>query len=111
MIMSKRILFLIVLISIVFIGVTDLQALELEYNNPVFEIDDGFNIVLSIGLDWQGLIYQEGGHNFFLIYQEVDENYFRINQEGENNRATVIQQGSGNTAVVNQSTSNNEEVD
>ena len=109
MIMNK--LILIIVISIVIIGVTDTQALELEYSNLFYEIDEEFNIVISIGLDWQGLIYQEGGHNFFLIYQRDQDNYFSIKQEGENNRAAIIQQGSGNTAVINQSGSNNEEAD
>ena len=111
MIMSKRILFLIVLISIVFIGVTGLQALELNYNRIFYEIDEDFNIVLALGLNGQEMAYQEGGHNFSLIYQEDKDNYYRIKQEGENNRAVIIQQGSGNTAVINQSTSNNEEAD
>ncbi len=109
MIMNK--LILIIFISIIIIGATDIQALELEYSSVVYEIDEEFNIVISLGLDWQGFIYQEGGHNFFLIYQRDEDNYFSIKQEGENNRAAIIQQGSGNTAVINQSGSNNEEAD
>lgn len=102
---------LILIVAILFTGTNSIQGLELEYSRLYYEIDDNYNIYLLIGLDWQGFIYQAGGHNLFLFYQEDDDNYFKINQDGENNRAALIQQGSGNTAVINQSGSNNKEAD